>query len=383
MAFLDNGAATDYMKGYDGSSNFNFQPGNAFWVTSENRIEINKTVNAAPLTEWDTYIIPVNPGSWTLISNPFEKDVNWEDVRKANGLENSQVIWDWMGFWANSSTLRTGIGYYFLAPSWISSLHIPYDSKKSTFSNDNDPVPDNSLTLSLFNENEGNGSIRILFHKEANSGADRFDIPIPSGVFETTGLRILPEVTDHQRNGELYMDARSSAEAGQSYKIRFTNRNGNPLRLQVEGVENFPSTEIFLVNPRLHKKTDLKRAQNIDPGTESELMTLLIGDRGYIDRESDRLFSNSEPFFQCLPNPVDHLFTVRFSTAVNCKTNIAIFDLTGRKVITLLDGYTEAGYHEISSASDLMKSGLYLCRMTLTPLSGAKVIHKVIRLQKR
>jgi hypothetical protein len=148
-------------------------------------------------------------------------------------------------------------------------------------------------------------------------------------------------------------------------------------------VENFPSSEIFLVNPRLHQKTDLKRAQSIDPGTESELMTLLIGDRGYIDRESDRLFSDVEPFFQCLPNPVDDLFSVKFSTPFDCIANIALYDLTGRKVLTIKDGFVEAGYHEISSGSDFLKSGIYLCRMTFTPVSGATVISRVIRLQKR
>lgn len=383
MAFRDNGASTDYMKGYDGSSNFNFQPGNAFWVTSENKIEVKKTVGAVPLTAWDTYVIPVNAGSWTLISNPFENDVKWEDIRIANGLDNSQVIWDWLGYWSNSSTLRTGKGYYFLAPSWVSSLHIPYDSKKSSLSYNTNSETSNSLTLSLYKEEQKSGSIQVLFHQEAKSGADKFDIPIPSGDFEKTGIRILPELPDHQRNRELFLDARSSIGDGQSYRIRFTNRSGDPLRLQIEGVEHFSSSEIFLVIPRLHKKINLKSAQNLDPGSETEQMTLLIGNIEYINRESDQLFSNAEPFFQCLPNPVDHLFSVRFSTPVDTKANISIYDLTGRRLSTLLDGFIEAGYHEISSGSEFLTSGIYLCKMDLSPLSGATTIHKVIRLQKR
>lgn len=383
MAFRDNGAATDYMKGYDGSSNFNFQPGNAFWVTSENKIEIKKTVGAVPLTAWDTYVIPVNAGSWTLISNPFEKDVKWEDIRIANGLDNSQVIWDWLGYWSNSSTLRTGKGYYFLAPSWVSSLHIPYDSKKSSSSYVTNSETNNSLTLSLYHEGEKSGGIRILFHMEANSGMDKFDIPMPSGDFEKTGIRLITESPDNLRNGELFLDARNCLGDGQSYRIRFTNRTGVPLSLQIEGVEHFSSSEIFLVIPRLHKKIDLKSTQNIDPGTESELMTLLIGDPDYINRESDRLFSDAEPFFGCTPNPADEYFTVRFSAPADSKATIVIYDLSGRKLATLIDGFATAGYHEISSASDQIKPGIYLCKMDLTPLSGTMVVHKVIRLVKR
>ena len=40
-AFYDNGAASNYLVEFDGSANFNFKPGNGFWLLSKNTITIN------------------------------------------------------------------------------------------------------------------------------------------------------------------------------------------------------------------------------------------------------------------------------------------------------------------------------------------------------
>src|SRR3990172_8350541 len=54
-AFYDNGAATDYLIEYDGSANFNFKPGNGFWLLSKNTISINAQVNSVTLAGDNTY----------------------------------------------------------------------------------------------------------------------------------------------------------------------------------------------------------------------------------------------------------------------------------------------------------------------------------------
>jgi flagellar hook assembly protein FlgD len=78
------------------------------------------------------------------------------------------------------------------------------------------------------------------------------------------------------------------------------------------------------------------------------------------------MLSLSEPY----PNPFNPRTTIQFEIAQTTTLHLAIYDLSGRRLRTLLEAQIlEAGGHEIvwdgcddSGAS--MSSGVYLCRIS-------------------
>ena len=63
------------------------------------------------------------------------------------------------------------------------------------------------------------------------------------------------------------------------------------------------------------------------------------------------------------PNPVRDAATVRFTTPAAADVTLAVYDVLGRRVATLVDGTLAAGDHEATFDAAGLPSGVYLCRL--------------------
>jgi len=63
------------------------------------------------------------------------------------------------------------------------------------------------------------------------------------------------------------------------------------------------------------------------------------------------------------PNPFNPITTLSFELPFEQKVSIAIYDVTGREVASLVDGTIEAGYHFINWDAGNYSSSLYFVRM--------------------
>jgi flagellar hook assembly protein FlgD len=69
------------------------------------------------------------------------------------------------------------------------------------------------------------------------------------------------------------------------------------------------------------------------------------------------------------PNPFAESTTIPYQLAERGPVTIAIYDLLGRRVETLVDGTQKAGVHEVEwrpgpERDRTLASGVYFCRMT-------------------
>jgi len=85
-------------------------------------------------------------------------------------------------------------------------------------------------------------------------------------------------------------------------------------------------------------------------------------------------------FDNAMPNPFRHETWLRYRLENEAAVKLEIFDLTGRRVATLVDAGQPQGIHARSwdgrdEAGNLLPSGLYFCRLR-TPT--AQVVHKLI-----
>ena len=380
-AFWDNGHSEDYMKSYDGSANFTFSPGKAFWVTSTSQVAINKTVNSVSLNSWDGYEISINTNGWTLISNPFEKDVSLNAIKVFNGLPDNATLWDWNSSWNSATTLQTGKGYYYFDAIGSSSvLDIPYPGKKETSGKPITEPGTGGLTLSLMEGDKTISGVHIIYNDQSSSDFDKNDIIIPPGDFETAGIRILaPQVTGKYK--EFFVESRKAVEEGQSYQIQLKNSGGRKLQLACKGLENFPDQEIYLVSNTINHSIDLKKEPIFDIPSGAETRTLLIGNLNYIEQQTTQLFARDETLFNCYPNPFSSFATIGFSTKTDGFVNIEVYDVAGRKIRQIVDRQTPKGYHEISFNAEDLDPGIYFCRMYAFSLTSQTTFNKVIRLE--
>jgi hypothetical protein len=379
-AFWDNGQSSDYMKVYDGSGTFTFTPGAAFWITSESAIAISKNVNAVPLDAYNGYTIKVHSG-WCLISDPFEEDVSWSDIKTANSLSGNATLYDWNGYWNYATTLQAGKGYYVNNNTGGDfDLFIPYPGLKSVPARVNDEPATPGLTLALQDDTVKFGQVRFVFNENSESDFDEGDIMIPPGDFEVAGIRILaPQMTTSYK--ELYTESRQALGTGQSYQVQIKNNFEKPLQLTCSGFGFFPGQEVWLVNNRVNHYDDLKQNSIVEISTGTHCYTLVIGNRAYAEKQAGRIHSGENEIFNCYPNPFKNQATIGFSITSDCFVNIGIFDIPGKLVRQLVSQRLPAGYHEAVFDASAASPGIYFCKMEATSATGLTVYSKVIRLQ--
>jgi hypothetical protein len=63
------------------------------------------------------------------------------------------------------------------------------------------------------------------------------------------------------------------------------------------------------------------------------------------------------------PNPYNPSTRIRFGIERSGYVSFKVFDVNGREVLTLVDGYMEAGTHEIGLTRAGLAAGIYICRL--------------------
>ncbi|MFH1735914.1 MAG: T9SS type A sorting domain-containing protein, partial [bacterium] len=70
------------------------------------------------------------------------------------------------------------------------------------------------------------------------------------------------------------------------------------------------------------------------------------------------------------PNPFNPTTAISFQLSAISHVNLSVYDISGRKVVTLIDGFRDAGYHQVTLDGSILASGVYLYRMKVS--SGLK-----------
>jgi hypothetical protein len=63
------------------------------------------------------------------------------------------------------------------------------------------------------------------------------------------------------------------------------------------------------------------------------------------------------------PNPFNSTTTITYGLSAPCLTRLVLYDLSGREVITLFEGYKQAGFHSANLNAGDLSSGLYFVRL--------------------
>jgi len=77
------------------------------------------------------------------------------------------------------------------------------------------------------------------------------------------------------------------------------------------------------------------------------------------DIKTPTVFSLSQNY----PNPFNPTTTIRYGLAQPCKVNLSIYDLLGKKILTMVNSYQPAGYYSVTLDARQLASGMYFYRI--------------------
>ncbi len=103
----------------------------------------------------------------------------------------------------------------------------------------------------------------------------------------------------------------------------------------------------------------------------SPLAGMISGDRGMVYYTSKGFAGVSEEprlpnqpvLYQNFPNPFNPSTSIRFDLPQKAHVLLAVYNLLGQRVVTLLQGEKEAGHHELKFDASRLSSGVYFYRI--------------------
>ena len=372
QAYWDNGQSQDFFVRFEESDQFAFRPGRGFWLLSDSDWQVELSVDAVALSDDGTTTIPLHDG-WNIVSNPLPVDVSWADVEAANG-ESLQALWAWTGgsFEMASTfvTAASGEAFYFLNDQDLEQLTIPVSSQTSEAAR-TATASSSSRTVTLSaHRGTDTATVRVAERADANEGRDRYDLVAPPARFSSLSLHSRPASAADQpaRQQALARDVRADGEEGHTYSLTLRADTTGPVTLRAE---DLPRTGAAVLLDSAGTRYDLRQRQavSVSAGPHPTRLQLLVGEPSYVEAEVAEQLPDQLSVEAPRPNPFRERVTLRYTLPSAQEVRVAVYDVLGRRVQTLVDGLKEAGPHRatwdgVDRSGGTLASGVYFVRWT-------------------
>ena len=384
--FWDDGSSTEEegLVEFDGSSQFNFQPGRGFWALSKNNWSVSETFQPVPLDdETGNASIPLHDG-WNIISNPLGKDISWSSVQAVNDV--SQPLWSFTGSFDQSSSFssaQSGQAYYFLNDGGLDELLIPFfESSGSEAAVASKKKKGETLRLDALVDGDKASSVWVGTQPGAKEGRDEFDGFSPPGYFTEATLSAGNENIESKHS--LAVDIRPSEAEGHTYDLVFETESEGRMTLQASGLSDLATEkQVRLYNKQNGRSLDLRSTPTADVEVSSgeAEFALLIGTSSYVEEAKSDLVPDELSLRQ-YPNPfqAQGQTTIEYSLPEQTEVSVKVYDVLGRRVRTLVSEETQrSGVHTLQwNARDkqgqAVASGVYFARLDAGQTRSIKMV---------
>ena len=384
-AFRDTGGDQDFLQPYDGSDAFNLRPGSGFWLLSASDWTVAETVPTVDVSN-DATTIPLQDG-WNIISNPLPVDIAWSAVTGANG-GSIQPLWQWTGSFQQASTFAAatrGEAFYFLNDQGLSELTIPVGGSASSVAPSLAATSlSGSVRLSATGPEGAVSRVEVGETPDARRGLDAFDHVAPPAEFAQTAIRLRASGVAHARRQFLAREVRAPAGDGHTYTLHLQSEDAEPVTLTAHALPSRPGTQVVLIDEATDARYDLRTSPTLTltPSSPTSTWTLLVGSRAYVASEMD-VAADRLVIEPPAPNPFRDRTTIQYVLPEAIEVEIAVYDLLGRRIRTLVDDRQPNGAHTVrwngtGSNGAPLASGMYFVRMQM---GDVQQVHKVVYLR--
>ncbi len=422
QAYWDDGSS--FVR-HDGSETFQLREGRGFWLTSRQAWTVEDSIEAAPLRSDTAAVIPVNPGGWTIVANPFGEDVSWDRVVKANGGDLSP-LWPFEGAFNDTSptfkSARSGQAYYVLNQrSDRDSIVVPYPgAAKGATTNRvatknrggmNTPTTNKAITRAA--PGDGGPLLELSVRPRekdrtashlastvrmglASEPAGEERLAAPPGQLEALSLRIEGEKTsrdeasgeesrkasskgespdgespdgespDGKSSGQRLLMAERRAASGQGtvFSLQLRRRVEGAALLSASSLEAARGRSVALIVPSTGRSYNLREDAPIElrSSKERQELKVAIGTSSYVDGKREAVIPEKVRLTS-YPNPIRQQGTLEYALPESREVSLQVYDVLGRKVKTLTRGQKEAGRHRVDLQTRQLSSGIYFGRL--------------------
>ena len=370
QVYWDNGASADYLKEFNGDTNFQFKAGRGFWMLNKGNWSVTSSVPTTPLTNQNAEI-QLHSG-WNIITNPFNFAVTWQTVQAANSI--SEQLWGFTGGFTASATLEPFKGYYYFNTNNLVTLKIPYGNSSGKIATVNKLTWGVGITL------EANGvtdeSAMFGVAPVASIGLDNLDAHKPRSVGDLASVSF-----DHPEWDTGYhsfaMDVKPLFSDSQSWKFTAHGKKGVRSNLSFTDISSIPGIfDVYLIDVERGSVQNLRSnsSYSYSPTSNDNEFEIVIG---VSEKLNDRI-KNVTPkaFFLSdnYPNPFNPTTTFEYRLPVASFVTFRIYNMLGQQIATLVSEQQGQGVYTVNWNATDYSSGVYLAQLNAGTFTSVKKI---------
>ncbi len=385
-AYWDNGETDNYLVKFDptaGTNLFWFTIGKAFWVLKKGNIAINNQSDNAEVNNKGEAMIPVHAG-WNLITNPFNEDVIWDNVKTVNSNGDPVVdlsdLWRFAdGTFSKANILRSYEGFYVYASGPIVlNIKVPYpvqgSAKKITTPPAKKIVDGWEANIILNSQEYTDNSSWFGVSNNADEGFDPLDSPKPRAFGD-----ILNSSFEHpeweKRCVSFASDIRAPFDDLENWDFTVNAEKGKKAELSLKGLENIPDEfDVYLIDKTRSQYHNLRddATYYYIPSMPKEQFTVVVGKDAVLQDELTSIIPKEFKIENNFPNPFNPETTIPLQLPQEDNITVNIYNVLGEKVVSLYNGRLEAGRHLFRWNAENSPSGIYFYRVSSS--ASAKTI---------
>lgn len=364
-----------------------------------------------------TYTTIADSG-WNLVGNPYGATLDWDDVPSwtKTDIDATIYIWDpaanggngeyltWNG---TTGTLGSGLiapfqGFWIKANSISSDLKVTTEAKTTGGAflrkQTSQLVPELPMFELEITSSGLQKKTSVMFSEKSSEDIDPLDaytltplvnsrLDLHTLLKDGTPLAInsLPlSLTNRVQIPLVIRGYKDGVPISADYDLRFINADNLPEDWVVLLIDKETGKEVNLIideeQTLFHNTTEVVNVGN--PLTSQELVFLeSLSTRFTLLITTEEIESNiprSIYLEQNYPNPFNPTTKIPFGLDKDSDVTLEVFDILGRKVITLFSGQKVAGNHTVTFNTGNLSSGVYFYRL----VTNSKVLVKKLTLIK-
>jgi methionine-rich copper-binding protein CopC len=206
--------------------------------------------------------------------------------------------------------------------------------------------------------------------EEAEDGRGPYDFVAPPTRFQEASLRIQPpgESSPDGRRTYLATEYRPPSADGHRFDLVLSATPGEPVVVRAEELRGIGDRRVALIDGSGEQHDLRSGAARIVPEQKQTSLKLVVGTASLVEETAGEVLPDRLRLRGNYPNPFNEQTTITYDLPETKTVEVAVYDMLGRRVKTLVDQKQEPGTHRVrwqaqSDDARAVSSGVYFVRL--------------------